>query len=80
MQTPHLYLRVKRDSDVYLWCDKVSRVAWRHQKAVLCPQLLGKAKVTDPDRFGVSGFVHVENVTRLKVSVDHLKTQNRKVT
>lgn len=68
------------DSDVYLWCYKVSSVARCHQQAVLGSQLFGEAEVTDPDRLWVSGLVHIQNVTRLKVSVDHLRTRNRKVT
>lgn len=65
---------------MYLWCYEVSGVARRHQQPVFCPELLGKAEVTDPDGLGVPGFVYVENVARLKVPVDHLRTRDRKDT
>lgn len=38
----------------YLRSDKVGSVAGSHEQPVLCSQLLGKPKVTDPDRVWVS--------------------------
>lgn len=61
--------------------DKVGRVARGHEQAVVGAQLLGEAKVADPDGLGVPRLVHVEDVAGLQVSVHHLedKTQREEV-
>lgn len=62
----------------YLWSDKVGRVARSHKKPIVCPQLLGKAKVTNADAFWVAGLIYIEDVARLQVSVDYLLRQPSK--
>ena len=57
----------------HLRCYKVSGVARGHQQAVVSAQLLGKAKVTDPDGLWVPRLVDVQDVAGLQVSVHHLE-------
>ena len=57
----------------HLRCYKVSGVARGHQQAVVSAQLLGKAKVTDPDGLWVPRLVDIQNVAGLQVSVHHLE-------
>lgn len=38
----------------HLWCHEVCCITRSHEEAILSPQLLGKAKVTNADAFGVS--------------------------
>jgi len=54
--------------------DEVSGVARRHEQSVLSPQLLGKPKVTDPQRLRRTGLVSVEDVGWFEISVHHLDT------
>lgn len=69
------------DSIAYFWSYKVSRVAGRHQKPILCPQLLGESKVTNPDGLWVAQFIHIQNIAGLQISVHDLKTNcSRQVT
>lgn len=56
----------------YLRRHKVGCVARRHEKSVLSPQLLGKAKVTDAQALGVPGLIHIQDVTGLEVPMDDL--------
>lgn len=56
----------------YLWSYKVGCVARSHKKSIVCPQLLGKAKVTNANTFWVAGLIYIEDVARLQVSVDYL--------
>lgn len=59
----------------YLGGDEVGGVTRGHEQAVLRSQLLGEAKVADPDGLGVPALVHIQDVTGLQVSVHHLQTQ-----
>lgn len=59
--------------ETHLRRHKVGSVARRHEKPVVCPQLLGKAKVANADGLGVAGLVNVEDVAGFQVSVDHLE-------
>lgn len=56
----------------YLWCHKIGSVTGGEEQAVSSTKLLGKSKITYPDRIGISRVVHVEDVTGLQVSVYHL--------
>lgn len=56
----------------YLRRHKVGCVARCHEEPILSPQLLGKAKVTDAQALGVSGLIHVQDVTGFEVPVDNL--------
>lgn len=58
---------------LYLRCDKVSRVAGGHQEAIVCTELFGESKVTDPQRLRISRFINVQDVTGLQVSVYYLQ-------
>lgn len=58
---------------LYLRRHKVCCVAGSHEQSVLCSQLLGKPKVTDADRFGVSRLVHVQDVTGFQVPMNNLE-------
>lgn len=72
---------MKRENEiVYLWSYEVCRVAGRHQKPILCPQLLGKSKVTNPDGLWVAQFIHIENITGLQISVHYLNANNTHLT
>ena len=55
----------------HLRSHEVGRVARGHEKAVLGPQLLGEAKVADPDAAGVARGVGVKDVGGFEVAVDH---------
>lgn len=46
--------RVSGQAGAYLGCHEVCRVTRSHEKTVLSPQLLGKAKVTNANAFRVS--------------------------
>lgn len=56
----------------HLWRHKVGGVTGGEEQAVAPPQLLGEAKVTDPDGVGVPRVVHVQDVAGFQVSVYHL--------
>lgn len=58
---------------LYLRRHKVCCVARSHEQSVFCSQLLGKPKVTDADRFGVSRLVHVQDVTGFQVPMNNLE-------
>ncbi len=49
----------------------MSRVARRHQQAILVPQLLGEAKVNDPYGLGPVRPIGVQNIRRLQVPMDN---------
>lgn len=55
----------------HFWGNKVGRVARRHQQTILCPELLGKAKVGNPQCFVRTLGLGVEDVGRLQVSVHY---------
>ena len=55
----------------HLWCNKVCCVARRHEQAVLCTQLLGKAKVSDAQTLWVADGAGVEEVGWFEVTVDN---------
>lgn len=56
----------------HLWRHKVGGVTGGEEQAVAPPELLGEAKVTDPDGVGVPRVVHVQDVAGFQVSVYHL--------
>lgn len=60
---------------LYLRSDKVSRVAGSHQETVVCTELLGETKVTDPQRLRISRFINIQDVTGLQVSVYDLQKE-----
>lgn len=81
MQTKHKEVKsFKRHKEkmANLGCHKVGGVTRRHEQTVLCSQLFGETKVADPDGLGVPALVHVEDVTGLQVSVNHLQTQQER--
>lgn len=59
-------------STTHLWRHKVGGVTGGEKQAVAPPELLGKAKVTDPDGVGVPRVIHVQDVAGFQVSVNHL--------
>lgn len=56
----------------HLWCHEVGCVTGGEEQAVAPSELLGEAEVTDPDGVRVPRVVHVQDVTGLQVSVNHL--------
>ena len=56
---------------MYLWGHKISGVAGGHEQPVLCPQLLGKAKVGNPQTLGLARRTGVQQIGRLQIPVHH---------
>lgn len=54
---------------------EVGCVARRHEKPILSPKLLRKAKVTDAQALRVPRLVHIQDVTGFEVPVDNLGTE-----
>ena len=51
---------------------EVGSIERGHQKTVLCSKLLGKAKITNTQRFGGRRFRGVHDIGRLQITMDHL--------
>lgn len=67
-----LPLAGKEAGTTHLRCHKVGSVARCHEEPILSPQLLGKAKVTDAQAFGIPRLVHVQDVAGLEVPMNNL--------